>query len=890
MPGPTSNLKAAFALGLDSPLSAQQTFADRVSELAAFDASITNLTRTLIHSTVSPVNDFAAPRNNVLVYYGLGGVGKTTLSKELEKRFADEDARKSRATIRFDYSHATNLDLESYVIRLRAGVAELERRWPAFDLAFSLYWSRAHPGEPLREFLDRDSVLSRTAQAAGLSEAISESVNSILGAAGLPGLAGTVQRTGAALYAKARDAISRHQVLSQCQLLNSFVDANADNDTLSYLPYLLSWDLQKARPNDVTTAVFLDTYETLTAQSSRDLERWLQRSIFLMPNVLFVVTGRNRVDWAELERPVVDYIGRDHWPFLHQSNRTSEPRQHLVGNLSDEDAEQYLATVLTYASAMSPAIPDSIRRRIISGARGLPLYLDLAVTKYLDLLSRNIQPQDDDFGYPLSEVIARTLRDLDPQERRLFRTAALVTSFDLEILRAAWPQTPDAVLARFHRRPFLSVNQEALESYSLHVTLRGTIIDVDHELDDAWSARERAAVATRVADHLSGRAQTALDHGNRSEAVMAFARAAELAKPSGKLHNWIVDVAKQLLDLGSWSALVQTGSTGENVYTRPLFLWLEGESLRRSGNLSEALERHARAAVAVSALEEAATSSKLTRLLALHRAHALRVSGSYSEALQVYQELSGTEDSVSAEARYWESDFAYLSGRFSDALELLDAVDEQAATHLSGEVLRLRGHIHRVNGLFEEAEAFYVRALRLADSQGSAAAKGKALTDLVQVLSWCRPQEGLELWEQAHDVNAEIGNHIEIAKVKVARAVCLARIGQFDEALLAASDGRELSRSYDFKGGVVWSLVAEALCMVLRSDDDGFNGAVTRLREATEELTGNKFWLEIVLWWSPNEFRTADVYFQDGTSTQWLGSAEAAARRWRSVITGDGTQ
>jgi len=37
--------------------------------------------------------------------------------------------------------------------------------------------------------------------------------------------------------------------------------------------------------------VLLDTFEEVTSRSTRDLERWLQRSVFLMPNVLFVITG-----------------------------------------------------------------------------------------------------------------------------------------------------------------------------------------------------------------------------------------------------------------------------------------------------------------------------------------------------------------------------------------------------------------------------------------------------------------------------------------------------------------------------------------------------------------------------------------------------------------------
>lgn len=878
---PKSNLQAAFALGSGSELSAQHVFANRVSEVAAFDSSVINLTRTLTGSAVSPVDNFAAPRRNVLVYYGVGGVGKTTLSQELETRFVDDGGKGARATVRLDYSDPSSFDLESYILRLRSGAAKLAHSFPAFDLAFTLYWERAHPGEPLRQFVERDTILSRTARAIGLSQAISESVNAVFSAVGVPGLAGTVQKLGGALYTEVKDAITRHRVLSRCELLNSFIDADADNDTLSYLPYLLSWDIQRTKPNETSMAVFIDRYEALQRHANRESECLMQRGVFLMPNVLFIITGRNRLDWAGLSpSPGLDYIGPDRWPDITPDNRVHEPRQHLIGYMSDDDAEHYLRTVLTVRK--DSAIPLAIRQRIIAGSNGLPLYLDLAVARYLDLLSRGRQPREDDFGLPLSAIVARTLRDLDQQERHLVRTAALLTSVDLEMLRATWPDIPDAVLARFSHRSFLDLEQEHGELYSLHATLRDTIREVDYELDDAWSPRERSEVARRLADHLGDRAHAALDRGDRSEALTAIARGAELAPYTGELDDLLVESSKRLLQRGAWLPLSQLDTASDDHVSRALMLWLEGESWRRMGHLREAIHKHD------AALGEIESSSPLGRLVTLHRAHALRVSGSYTQALEAYRGLTGRADSVSAEALYWQSDYAYLSGRFIDALDSLSRVDERMAEHLPGEILRLRGHIYRVNGLFQEGEAAYREALRLAESQRSEAARGKALTDLVQVLSWSRPQQALSMWESAYRVNADIGNQIEGAKLEVARAVCLAQDNRLDEANTAAEQARATSESYGFKGGVLWSLVAKSLCTVSRHDADGLQEVADRLRTAGRQMDGNHFWLQVVAWWAPAEAGVRDMLTTEAGEAQWLGSASAAAGRWTSVIARNG--
>jgi hypothetical protein len=230
------NLRAAFALGLDSPISAQQIFTNRVSEIAAFDGSLNALAAHLDSAQLSPVMDRRMARRNILVYYGVGGIGKTTLSAELERRFLRED-RKSRAAVRVDFAESASREVESYVLRLRAGMGHLARRWPAFDLALGVYWERAHPGRPLEEFINADSMLSRTAQAIGLSEQIATTIGDVIGGA-LPGVADAAHRVGTLLYGRASEAIVNHRTLKQCELLAELLHADPDVETLSDLAVL----------------------------------------------------------------------------------------------------------------------------------------------------------------------------------------------------------------------------------------------------------------------------------------------------------------------------------------------------------------------------------------------------------------------------------------------------------------------------------------------------------------------------------------------------------------------------------------------------------------------------------------------------------------------------
>jgi hypothetical protein len=158
------NLRSLFITGQAVSSSAQDVFTNRIPEVKAFGRSMDQFPSWNPRRDTSPVVDVSRGRTNVLVYYGIGGIGKTALSKHLEQRFEEwsfPGEAPQRVAIRVDFDDNTSLDLESFVLRLRAGLAALGSKWPAFDLAFSVYWERAHPGEPLRQFLHVNSALRR---------------------------------------------------------------------------------------------------------------------------------------------------------------------------------------------------------------------------------------------------------------------------------------------------------------------------------------------------------------------------------------------------------------------------------------------------------------------------------------------------------------------------------------------------------------------------------------------------------------------------------------------------------------------------------------------------------------------------------------------------------
>lgn len=121
-------------------------------------------------------------------------------------------------------------------------------------------------------------------------------------------------------------------------------------------------------------------------QTDRTAERLLQRCVHQMPNVLFVITGRNRLDWTDIGVGAeLDFAGAQFWPGLHYDN-SIEPRRHLVGYLSESDADHFLRAALTRngepamclslgvvpAAGPSPPSRRRVPRKVRSrGCRGL---------------------------------------------------------------------------------------------------------------------------------------------------------------------------------------------------------------------------------------------------------------------------------------------------------------------------------------------------------------------------------------------------------------------------------------------------------------------------------------------------------------------------------------
>jgi len=863
-----ANVRWLFTAGVGAGWSAQDVFTNRVSELEAFERSLSQISSSLGDQLVT---DLSRPRCNVLVYYGVGGVGKTRLSEVLDERFTHwklPGLAPRRASIRLDFSEAGSFDMESLLLRIRAGLARLEDRWAAFDLAFTVYWQRAHPGRPLQEFVREHRALGRLIDPTFLIDQVTTTVSDLLTTLATPAilpvsLIVSGGRVAHLLYGYVKQAIDHHALLRDCPFFAPLIDAEADADCLSYLPALIAWQLERMQPPPLVV-IFLDTFENVVNRPSRDFERLIQRVIYLMPNVLFVVTGRRRLDWGDSNSiGELDYVGPHRWPNLRFENHDQEPRQHLVGYLSPQDCERYLANALTANG--HPVIPSEIRERIVAGSGGLPLYLDLSVGHYLTLLAQGREPSVEDFGGPFPAIVGRVMRELSEDERRLLRGLSLLEGFDVEVARGVGAPISDATLARFLAAPFIEHDPGRGWPYALHANLRQAIRSADADLRDAWSPREWDEARRRILGQLAASAEAARRSGDRDRMVACYLQGLSLAGAVDELQDWLVEMAAHLAELGLWDVLDPEGPPSQPESSLQAFrLLLHGMRLIRQGVLGEAEEVLSRA------LSSAHLSETAARLCSLNLGDALRIMGRYDDGAAVYAGLAHGDGREATRAAYWMADIDYLKGRFQAALRSLELGDDD--TFLRCESLRLAGHIYRVNAMFDEAELRYREALEVAQAARAPALEGEALTNLAEVRCWAQPESAREWGERALTANQAVGNKVEQVKARVALAVAAPTREESEEEFLAA---RSLAETIGYGGGIVFALVARAFRCLLAGDEALAIASQREIDERTARLGGNRFWLEIIDAWRG----------VDGEArADWLGGHRAARRRWAEVL------
>jgi tetratricopeptide (TPR) repeat protein len=300
----------------------------------------------------------------VLVYYGGAGIGKSRLRRELTKQMASEPGV---LTATLDFTIPIYRQPDTALFFLRKTIHEVYQvRFPSFDIACSVLWQKTHTeaslGDDLKPLLEPGSLLAQLLDDSGK----------------LP-LIGLVPRISSLLVRSPEPQNPRPPEPS----LRAWWSERGERELedlpqmepaaiVEQLPKLWAADLKdylqagspesRVQSPEVrlrSAVLFIDSYEKLWETGSTEAEffkrdEWVRELVKQLPEALWVICGRQKLRWEEVEADWGESLG-----------------QHQLGALPDKSARRFLES----CGITNEPIQDAI----VKGSQGVPHYLDLAV-------------------------------------------------------------------------------------------------------------------------------------------------------------------------------------------------------------------------------------------------------------------------------------------------------------------------------------------------------------------------------------------------------------------------------------------------------------------------------------------------------------------------------
>ena len=389
-------------------------------------------------------SDLPLREHKVLVYYGVGGIGKTRLRKELCRRL--EKSRPEVGWAVLDFATPSHRDVENALSWLSQELTrKYDLRFPSFELALVQYLRKSRPNSPLRReefpFLEESDMLAEAISAAG----------------DIPGLEVVSKITRLVLRTHGWVAEwwtkRRQRQLYELQGMEP-------SEIAERLPMLWADDLEyfmqrKGRP----VVLFIDSYEALWEEGRTEgrffvRDEWVRELIAHLPEVPWIIAGREKLRWGELP---------DDWENCLE--------QHLVGQLDNSDARRFLVSC--------GIVEEEIQRAIVKGSEGVPFYLDLAADTYLEIRrGQRKKPTPADFGTTQPKLVERFLRHLDRYETETLKVLSVPRFFDrslfeglIERFSTGYPATAFSELCRFS---FVQEGQVP-GTYTIHPLMRRSL-------------------------------------------------------------------------------------------------------------------------------------------------------------------------------------------------------------------------------------------------------------------------------------------------------------------------------------------------------------------------------------------------------------------------------
>ena len=377
---------------------------------------------------------------HVLNFYGIGGIGKSSLQKELCKEIDS-----SIIYTQSDFANAYNRN-SNFLLELAQNFVNKKVLFYHFGLAYAIYLKKIHNNTI--SLNDEHNVINDNL---GFVADILGTIDG-LGIIGIiPGVINKIYNVAYKLHLdnEIKEDLKKMEVMSVSQCEN-------------LLPAFFAYDLNKylKKETNKIIVIFLDTYEALWNQTKNDITKfsqdWFVRELISqLPGVLFVISGREYLDWKLVDPDWNNYL-----------------KQYEIKSLEDTDVDLFLTNC---------GVKEfDIRNKMQSISMGVPYHLDLLVDTYIEIKNKNIVPRVELFANNAREILECFFKFLHEEEIAVIKIISIPRfyTFDLfQYLLLDFPTGfPITMFEEFNKFSFVSEIDK--ETFHIHEIMRRDVLEI----------------------------------------------------------------------------------------------------------------------------------------------------------------------------------------------------------------------------------------------------------------------------------------------------------------------------------------------------------------------------------------------------------------------------
>ncbi len=488
-------------IGFTTYLVEEREFVDREAFVQAFRENIQN----------SEIKDY-----NVLFYYGVAGIGKSKLQKELQKILDEEYPEIFWTSI--DLDTETYREIGTFLFTLRNKIQEkYKAKFYLFNTAHAIYRKKLHPeiallkenypmvkeGWTFNKIID---ILNVFGPAKLAWDAVNNAPDSVV-------------------------RFFKEQVID----INKLTNMEA-HEIEKLLPVFFAADITNYLGTNSKAYIFIDTYEALFEDlrkkgSLYKKNEWIRDNLIpSMPTVSWVICGREEFMWDPKRHPECEmYL-----------------EKHLIDGLPDECCREFLKK----CSIKNKDIQDII----IEASKGVPFYLNLSVDTYEKIkMKEEREPALEDFGKAQPEIFDRFAKYLDDNEIRALEVLSAPNLWDRDLfnvlIKKFDPGFPAGAFSELIKFSF--IKRDSNEKYSIHQLMRNSLQEHQDPVD-------RKNVHDFMFEHYNSKLKSITIKTITSEQEKALKESFYHAKESVKaedLLNWFVTASEPFNKAALWQLI-----------------------------------------------------------------------------------------------------------------------------------------------------------------------------------------------------------------------------------------------------------------------------------------------------------------------------------------------